>query len=254
MPTPLCQFLEWDTEFFGFRIARVLANRLTADDLPPMLDWCAAQQIRCLYLLASSNDLDTARIAAEQRFRFVDIRTTLGCSLNKPVPEMAKPVLEVAFQIRTARPEDIGPLAAIARYSHTDSRFYSDPDFPRERCAQLYETWFEKSFRGYAKTILVAERDSTPVGYITCDWSGDTGQIGLIAVAECSRGMGIGEALVHSSLKAFQDQGLKQAIVVTQGRNLAAQRMYQRCGFLTGSVELWYHAWFPQQPGLVRAA
>ena len=33
--------------------------------------------------------------------------------------------------------------------------------------------------------------------------------------------------------------------VVTQGRNIAGQRLYQRCGFLTRSVELWYHKWYP---------
>jgi hypothetical protein len=32
--------------------------------------------------------------------------------------------------------------------------------------------------------------------------------------------------------------------VVTQGRNSKAQRLYERCGFLTRSVQLWYHRWF----------
>jgi len=35
--------------------------------------------------------------------------------------------------------------------------------------------------------------------------------------------------------------------VVTQGRNLAAQRLYQRNGFVTASLQLWYHRWFPRE-------
>jgi ribosomal protein S18 acetylase RimI-like enzyme len=31
--------------------------------------------------------------------------------------------------------------------------------------------------------------------------------------------------------------------VVTQGRNVAAQRLYQRAGFVTASTQLWYHRW-----------
>jgi hypothetical protein len=32
--------------------------------------------------------------------------------------------------------------------------------------------------------------------------------------------------------------------VITQGRNYAAQRLYQRAGFVTRKTELWYHKWF----------
>jgi hypothetical protein len=36
--------------------------------------------------------------------------------------------------------------------------------------------------------------------------------------------------------------------VVTQGHNVAAQRVYQREGFLTKTVSLVYHQWFnPRQ-------
>jgi hypothetical protein len=33
----------------------------------------------------------------------------------------------------------------------------------------------------------------------------------------------------------------------TTQRNYAAQRLYQRCGFLTGSIHLWYHKWYVPQ-------
>jgi len=34
---------------------------------------------------------------------------------------------------------------------------------------------------------------------------------------------------------------------VTQGSNIAAQRLYQRSGFLPKSVQLWYHFWPREQ-------
>jgi RimJ/RimL family protein N-acetyltransferase len=42
----------------------------------------------------------------------------------------------------------------------------------------------------------------------------------------------------------FAGQDIKTVHVVTQGRNTRAQRLYQRCGFVTRSMELWYHRWF----------
>ena len=42
----------------------------------------------------------------------------------------------------------------------------------------------------------------------------------------------------------FEKQGLKRIIVVTQGRNCQAQRFYQKNGFMTDSLEYWFHKWF----------
>lgn len=236
--TPPCQVLDWDTEFFGFRIARLTGTPRSSVEMRAVLDWCTAERVRCLYYLAPSDDADVMRIADEHRFGFVDIRLTLERQIDNHVAPSSN--------VRPFRQEDLISLTAIAKSAHTDSRFYYDGGFPRQRCDELYQLWIEKSCRGFAECVLVAEEDRRAAGYITCHCEGETGRIGLVATADWARGAGVGQQLVRSSLEFFQRRGVKRIQVVTQGRNTSAQRLYQRCGFLTRSVELWYHRWFAE--------
>src|SRR5213079_3218991 len=85
--------------------------------------------------------------------------------------------------LRLATEADIPALRAIARESHTDSRFYHDPRFGCDRAAALFETWIEKSCRGWADRVWVADADGAPAGYVTIHREGnDAGRIGLLAV------------------------------------------------------------------------
>ena len=131
-------------------------------------------------------------------------------------------------------------------YGH---RFYFDRHFPRELCARLYETWIEESCKGYAQAVLVAQHHGQPAGYITCHVYPDHGQIGLLGISPNARKLGIGAGLIHAALDWFAAQDLNAVTVVTQGRNIAAQRLYQQCGFLTEKCELWYHRWFNPPAG-----
>ena len=70
------------------------------------------------------------------------------------------------------------------------------------------------------------------------------GQIGLVGVHPDARGNGVGAALVNAGLRWFGSVGARDVAVVTQGQNVTAQRLYQRCGFATSRIELWYHKWF----------
>ena len=235
------QHLEWDSRFFERRIARVAASRLDADLVTRILAWCEAEVIQCLYFLADPADATTIRLAEDHRFRLVDVRMTLGRTLTDEVQASGSTTRAV---IRPAAPADVPALRAIARVSHRDSRFYHDGAFPPARCDGLYETWIEKSCTGDADAVLVAELDERPVAYATCHRRATgRGQIGLFAVARESQGKGVGACLLGQALGWFSGQGLGEATVVTQGRATAAQRLYQRGGFLTRSVELWYHRW-----------
>lgn len=240
--TDPCEFLPWDTEFFGHRIARVTANRLDADRAEAVRRWCETHTIECLYFLADLDDFETTHLAERQRFDLVDVRVTLRRSIDeKPVErtDSAAPI-----EVRPFLLSDIPALEEIARNSHGDSRFYFDRRFSRDRCAALYAAWIKKSCQGEADAVFVADRKEGPCGYITCRLSGaGQGQIGLFAVAAHARGQGAGRKLILESARWFAQQAAGSVAVVTQGRNIAAQRLYQSCGFFTHAVQLWYHWW-----------
>jgi ribosomal protein S18 acetylase RimI-like enzyme len=67
----------------------------------------------------------------------------------------------------------------------------------------------------------------------------------LVAVGARFQGRGLGSELVHAALHWFARQGVSHVSVVTQGRNSAAQALYQRCGFRTAATQWFYHRWFP---------
>jgi dTDP-4-amino-4,6-dideoxy-D-galactose acyltransferase len=236
----LCSYLEWDSEFFNRRIARVVSRRLDAETLKSVLSWSEESSMDCLYFLADAADKASAMLAADNGFRFVDIRTTYERRLAGD-SELG----EKAPGIRFAVPEDVQALRAIASVSHRDSRFYFDPNFSESACNALYETWIEKSCQGYADAVLVAQIEGRAVGYISLHLDEEnTGQIGLIAVGAETRGHGLGKKLITESLRWFASKDVERVRVVTQGRNVVAQRLYQGFGFMLASVEVWYHRWF----------
>ncbi len=124
-----CEFLPWDSNFFGFRIGRVNGNTLDEDQMQAVLAWCRSNAIECLYYLAAAGDPATVRLAEDHHFRLMDIRITLQRSLAgfTFTPEPDNPV-----QVRASRDEDLPALEKIARNSYTISRFYFDANFPRE--------------------------------------------------------------------------------------------------------------------------
>lgn len=240
-----CDILAWDSSFWRARIAKARTNALTPQNVHAIDAWCARNDVDCLYFLARSDDAETMRLAEDHGFRLVDIRLSFEHRLDsgdvaRP-PEVEGPII-----IRAAREDDIPALQAIARGSYHDTRFYYDERFPEERCHRLYETWIRRSCEGFADAVLVAERASRPVGYVTCHLQGKaaTGSIGLVGVDQAARGQHVGQALVRHALAWFAKKGTRDVTVVTQGRNIAAQRLYQRCGFLTKGMEHWHHKWY----------
>ncbi len=234
-----CEFLPWDSDFFGKRIARVTTNRLTPDVGRAVSAWAGANRIDCVYFLADLADPVTLRVAAREGFDLVDVRVTLEWQ-----PAIPAPPVGVAPPVRPAIAADVEALKRIARESHRDSRFYADGRFDPARCDELFAVWIEKSCAGFADVVFVAEVDGRLAGYITGRSAGERdGEIGLVAVAKTAQGCGCGRALAASVLSWFANRNATRVRVVTQGRNSAALAFYQRNGFRVASIGLWFHRW-----------
>ncbi len=239
-PSDLCTHLDWDSAFFGKRIARLNKSRLTASNVSKALAWCDNDKVDCLYFLADADDARTTRLAEQNDFVEVDVRVTLG----RPITQENQLPLSMDSRVRLARESDVAVLRKLARTLHHGTRFYSDAHFERAKCDLLYETWIEKSLEDSAQIVFVPEVESQPVGYIACHALGQETQIGLLGVEEAHARTGLGRSLVQRFLAWSAQQGALRATVVTQARNTGATGLYQHCGFLPLSVQRWYHRWF----------
>ena len=237
-PEP-CHILGWDTDFWGKPIARVDAPRLTPEAISDIDAWCGANGVRCVFFLADVADSASTLAAERGGFFLTDVRVTFKGDLHG---RRAQPRLG----LRTARPEDHAALEELARISHGTTRFFHDPYFDDDRCGELYARWMRDSLERGAAEVLVAEADGKPIGYATCelDEDGELGRIGLIAVEPSAQRRGIGRALCEGAFDCFTRLGAQRVEIVTQGRNLSAQRVFQRAGAHVDAIELWFHKWY----------
>ncbi len=184
VPDPVpCELLPWDTEFFGCCIARVCGDTLKPEQAGQIDEWSRSHQVRALYFLARADDPVTLQTAARHGFELADIRVTFECELvNSPVPARPDPPTGVA--IRPVQPADLAALQALARTGHTETRFFSDPHFPRQRVEDLYSTWIALEIQGGPKPYWLPLRPfinlwvmspatwSRPAGRGKSAWSG----------------------------------------------------------------------------------
>ncbi len=241
-----CQYLEWDTEFFKHRIARVNFDHLDEPAIQEINRWSTANRIECLYFLAHTDDPQSIWVAENNGFRLVEVRMTYHRSLKDWNPE-ARQKVSLNVTVRSVKPEDIPMLQSIASTSYVDSRFYFDTRFSKEKWMAYYATWLKNSCTGGADLVIVAEKDGEPVGYITglvTKGKVNEGQYELTGVMDSARKAGVGQELFCSGLDWYVRHGIDYVWVITAGRNIPTNRMIQRNGFTTRSCQLYYHKWF----------
>jgi dTDP-4-amino-4,6-dideoxy-D-galactose acyltransferase len=232
----------WDSEFFGARIAQITVNRATSDELAAVVTQAGEEAVDCLYFLADAEDVGTLRAAETNGFELMDVRVTLERRLVRG--ESHREGLTGVPVVRSVRDDDVAVLKAIARVSHRNTRFSVDARFAGTRADELYALWIERSARGeLADAVHVVDVEGSARGYITLSSGAGGATIGLVAVDAAFQGRGYGERLLCSGLQWAMEKGLDRVSVVTQGRSAASLRFYERVGFTTRLVQLWYHRW-----------
>lgn len=217
---------------FDSALLRVPVGRSLGYDEIETPAWCRRENLALHYLLVDARNARQVQQAERDGWRYMDTRVTLARQTKR---------LPGDDTIREAQPSDREPLREIARRAFTHTRFYADPNIPTATCDALYDNWLCEALDDPARTVLVASGAPT-TGFVALSRRGEETSLDLIAVSRAARGQGIGRRLVHAAIDWAYDT--PEIVVVTQGSNIGAQRLFQSCWFRSVHSQLWLHRWF----------
>lgn len=241
----ILETLAWDSEFFGIPIGRIVSCRLDKENVQAVLEEARSRGLRCIYFQGDPDDPVTVETAEQQGFHLVDVRVVMEHPYdNRPAP-IPRYAIRQGLLIDVPRQEELERLQDIAAQIGHTSRFDFDKNFESGDCERLYRRWIKSACEGFADIVLVARWacDSMAVGLIACAVRDGTCHIQLAGVQSGHRQQGVGTGLVQSALDWGRIQNAHSMQVVTQARNVSAQRLYQQMGFFTKSMTLYYHKW-----------
>jgi GNAT superfamily N-acetyltransferase len=239
--TPLVERLDWDSEFFGRPIGRARVGRLDKVLAERLVYDARAAGLTCVYFAAGIDDVETVCAAEQMGFHLVDVRVVLE---RPDLTTLPAAVADTDFIVEPARESDLPRLEEIATEVARQSRYAADPRFRADETDRLYRTWIRNAWDGYVDKVLVARAgDGTVLGFGCPKMHGELCDLQLLGVTGAQRQRKVGRAIVLAVMSWGREQGAKRMQMVTQGRNVPAQRLVQQLGFLTAEVKLYYHLW-----------
>jgi dTDP-4-amino-4,6-dideoxy-D-galactose acyltransferase len=237
----LFQILDVDSEIFGFPVAKIVPDRLTQGDLGRAISCMKVENVRLVYWASNPNDKESQRAARLYHGFLSDKKVTFVIDLGLLSEQPAGIEWDIEEYADTVPCADLESLAIqVGRHS----RFRADPCIAEEKLLAMYKLWIRNSVnRQIADSVLVAHQSGRIVGMVTLGVKKGRGDIGLFAVDPTMRRKSLGVALVRAAQEWGHRKGLRFAQVVTQGNNVAACRLYEKCGYRIEKIEFFYHFW-----------
>ena len=235
------QILDLDSEIFGFPVAKLIPDKLTPGELEQVIHCLKKEKVRLAYWASDPNDKGSQQAARLYHGFLADKKVTFMVDVRR-IPErsagMDWNIKEYADSLPSANMEKLA--IQIGKYS----RFGVDPRIPEDNLIDMYKRWIRNSVnRQIADAVFVAYQSGKVVGMVTVGNKNDRGDIGLMAVDPDVRGENLGVALVSTAQDWARRKGFRFAQVVTQGENIAACKLYKKCGYQIDKIEFFYHFW-----------
>lgn len=213
--------LPFDSSLFGYPVGKCVVDGTW--DEPDFL--AQAEAYRLVYLFSKNPlSLNSDRIYA------ADIKLTFQKDLAASVS------LDSAIVPYSGFLSD--QLLTLALESGIFSRFYTDPNFRNSEFEKLYKLWIQNALD--RQEVLIANEYS---GFVSCAASGNTAQIGLIAVEKHERGKGWAKRLMQAAERKAFLEGAKYLTVSTQEINGPATNLYKSLGYELIERIFIYHYW-----------
>ena len=237
--------LNWDSDFFGINIARLNHTQITKKLIDYSLKICRQAKIKCLYFRSLTTDPLTIQLAESNGFHFANVRVTY--TLDTKQMRFSRPNTKAkSSRLRLSDSKDLPRLLRMSKNLYRDSRFYFDKNFSDYICDKYYNEWIRKLATSKKKSsgVYVLSVGQEIAGYLGYEVEFGTIFIVLAGVGQNYQRQGIGTALLGAFIQKMTRQGYHKYEVVTQGRNIGSQRLYQSYGFKISASEIDYHKWF----------
>ncbi len=232
------EILNFDSEIFGFKVAKILPKKLELASLKAILHDLTVQQVRLVYWQVDGGCKESNQAAAQLHGFLACKQVTYYLKLTKNhLPAQAHYIFSYQDKVPTKDMED------LAIKIGEKSRFGQDPRIPRDGFYRMYHLWIKNSVNhSVASEVLVAGANKI-IGMITLRNKNGRGDIGLLAVDDQHRGQGIASALLTAAKHYFINHGYQDLQVVTQQSNFSACALYEKNGFSCEQIDSFYHFW-----------
>ncbi|WP_052444798.1 GNAT family N-acetyltransferase [Flammeovirga sp. OC4] len=216
--------LSWDSNFFEIEVYKTFFN----NNLNNIIETVSFD---LLYLISNSK---------------IDIN-----SINRPIQLVDKKVTfyKQLQDIKTDRNTEVisvnqcnNKLINLSIQSSEFSRFRIDDKINNNKVDELYTKWIENSLKRKLSFEVLTYSDEYK-GLITLGEKNNRADIGLLAVDNKSRGLGIGKSLIKEAERTCILKNYKELQVVTQLDNILACNFYKSQGFIIDKIEYIYHIW-----------
>ena len=216
--------LNWDSDFFEHAVYRIDFKEKSNLQFLKGLTYVFSENL----LIGFSDFLQDTKITYTKEVsnnEFV-VKETLGDIVRYDFDYIDKNLLDLAIQ------------------SGAYSRFKKDANIPNSKFENLYYLWVQNSInKKIADQIFVVFNNDIISGFITVKKKGYICKIGLIAVNQNLRGLGLGKKLMQRVEHWALENECDLIEVETQLDNDIANKFYKSLGFLENKREYIYHIW-----------
>lgn len=243
----LAERLPWDSDFFGYEVARINAIFPIASEYSAVADYGEAirvfiaklkeRGVRYVFMPVWPEDLATVRGVCVNGFVLIETRAYYHRSLkNYAYPQR--------FATRLATSADIPILGRAAQMMvNPYDRFHADPFIKKDDANRLMHKWIEASINeGFADVTLVPDAPA-PTAFCTVKYHSDKwerwglklGQPVFSAVSPEFQGWYM--RIISECNYHLAEIGAEYCFLVTQSTNRAVVRSWEKLGFSYGRSE-----------------
>lgn len=231
------EILEWDTIFFGIKVAR-LNDFIGPNELDGIVEDLKASDVKVAYCFVEPNNVRMNEALSLKCALLADEKVTYTIDTSQVKPVCSDAIVE--YEGVEANNE----LVSISQQSGEFSRFRVDKNFGPEACDRLYRQWIQNAVSKKFDSILYVYKDADQIlGLVSLKNLNTSGSISLIGVDSRARGKSIGTELVKKAIWHYQDRGVFTLDVVTQKANKLACNFYEKNGFTISNIKNIYHLW-----------